>query len=139
MSLEHATGRRQKGAASGAASHTPPAAPAATPELTVADDLLLGAEKIAQFIYGKAGTKEVRDVYRNPFKFSFFKHGNAIAGLKSKIRAELIEAQQAAAEEHRQAKAKITEKPRAAPAKVRQVRAQPARAPDPATIMKLSE
>jgi hypothetical protein len=38
-------------------------------------------------------------VYRNPIGFSFFKHGNAIAALKSTIRAELHEAERAAQEE----------------------------------------
>jgi|ERR1700720_3650623 hypothetical protein len=77
---------------------------ATAPEMTIADDLLIGAEAIAVFLYGSAGTKELRDVYRNPFGFSFFKHGNAIAGLKSTIRAEVHEAQRAAAEKRRQMK-----------------------------------
>jgi hypothetical protein len=101
MSLEHSPARQGGGAAAS--------------ESTVADDLLIGAESIARFIYGEAGTKEVRDVYRNPFGFSFFKMGAAIAGLKSTIRAELSEAQQAAAEERRQlkqAKAQAAVKPR---------------------------
>jgi hypothetical protein len=69
-----------------------------------ADNLLIGAESIALYIYGKAGRKEVRDVYRNPFGFSFFKHGNAIAALKSTIRAELHEAEREAQEALRQKK-----------------------------------
>jgi hypothetical protein len=39
---------------------------ATAPEMTIADDLLIGAEAIAVFLYGSAGTKELRDVYRNP-------------------------------------------------------------------------
>jgi hypothetical protein len=57
---------------------------ATAPEMTIADDLLIGAQAIAVFLYGSAGTKELRDVYRNPFGFSFFKHGNAIAGLRAR-------------------------------------------------------
>jgi hypothetical protein len=98
MGLEHSPVRRQgMGAASGEV-------PTASSESTVADDLMIGAEPIARFLYGKAGKKEVRDVYRNPFGFSFFKHGNSIAGLKSTIRAELLEAQRAAQAERRQQK-----------------------------------
>jgi len=80
-----------------------------------ADNLLIGAESIACYVYGKSGSKEVRDVYRNPFGFSFFKHGNAIAALKSTIRAELLEAQRAAQEARRQKKAseaRVVAKPR---------------------------
>jgi hypothetical protein len=67
--------------------------------MSPAVNLLLGAQAIALYLYGKAGRKEIRDVYRNPFGFSFFKHGNAIAALKSTIRAELHEAERAAQEE----------------------------------------
>jgi hypothetical protein len=112
MSFENSPARRQNtGAASGGA-------PIAASETTVADDLMVGAEPIARFLYGKAGKKELRDVYRNPFGFSFFKHGNSIAGLKSTIRAELLEAQRAARAEHlqmkeeKEAKARAIAKPR---------------------------
>lgn len=68
-----------------------------TPEMVApADNLLIGAEAIARFIYGNAGKKERRDIYRNVFGFSFFKHGNAIAALKTTINAELAEKQRAA-------------------------------------------
>jgi hypothetical protein len=67
-------------------------------EISPADDLLVGAGKIAEFIYGDDSDRRRRDVYRNPFGFSFFKHGNTVAALKSTIRAELAEAQQAARE-----------------------------------------
>ena len=85
------------------------------PELAPATNLLLGAESIALYIYGKAGRKEVRDIYRNPFGFSFFKHGNAIAALKSTILAELHAAERAAQEALRQSKAseaRVVVKPR---------------------------
>jgi hypothetical protein len=65
-------------------------------EVTVASDLLLGAGPIALFIYGEDTPDTRRNVYRNPFGFSFFKHGAIIAALKTTIRAELTEAQQAA-------------------------------------------
>jgi hypothetical protein len=65
---------------------------------------MLGAEAIAVFLYGKAGPKELRDVYRNPAELPFFKHGSAIAGLKSSIRAALHEAQRAAQTERQQKK-----------------------------------
>jgi hypothetical protein len=65
-------------------------------EVTVANDLLLGAGPIALFIYGEDTDDTRRNVYRNPFGFSFFKHGNTLAALKSQIHAELVEAQQAA-------------------------------------------
>ena len=64
-------------------------------QATVANDLLLGAGPIALFIYGQDTDDTRRNVYRNPFGFSFFKHGNTLAALKSQIHAELIEAQQA--------------------------------------------
>jgi hypothetical protein len=93
MSLEHSPIRQQTGAC-GTASEPP-----------VADDLMVGAETIARFIYGSAGKKEVRDVYRNIGGLPFFKHGNAVAGLKSSIRAALHEAQDIALETLRQKKA----------------------------------
>jgi hypothetical protein len=73
-------------------------------EVPLADDLLIGAEKIAEFIYGDTSAGRRRDVYRNPFGFSFFKHGNTVAALKSTIRAELAEAQQAAREKRQRLK-----------------------------------
>jgi ribonuclease BN (tRNA processing enzyme) len=113
MSLEHSPERQQRmkavGSNQGLTSNDP------APELAPATNLLLGAESIALYIYGKAGRKEVRDVYRNPFGFSFFEHGNAIAALKSTIRAELHEAERAAQEALRQRKvseARVVVKPR---------------------------
>ena len=66
------------------------------PTASIAGDLLIGAGEIAKFIYGNDGEKAVRDVYRNVFGFSLFKHGNSVAALKSTIHAELAEMQQAA-------------------------------------------
>ena len=113
MSLEHSPERQQRmkavGSNQGLTSNDP------APELAPATNLLLGAESIALYIYGEAGRKEVRDVYRNPFGFSFFKHGNAIAALKSTILAELHAAERAAQEALRQSKAseaRVVVKPR---------------------------
>ena len=78
MSLEHSPARRTDSA--------------------VADDLMLGAGPIAEFIYGKDTPETRRNVYRNPFGFGFFKHGNTLAALKSNTRAELAEAQRIARE-----------------------------------------
>lgn len=75
-------------------------------EVTVASDLLLGAGPIALFIYGEDTPDTRRNVYRNPFGFSFFKHGAIIAALKTTIRAELTEAQQAAQQATREKKLK---------------------------------
>jgi hypothetical protein len=63
---------------------------------SLADDLMLGAGSIAFFLYGADTPETRRDVYRNPMRLSFFKHGALIAALKSSIRAEIAEAQQAA-------------------------------------------
>ena len=60
-----------------------------------AAEAAIGAGPIAAFIYAEDTDDTRRNVYRNPFGFSFFKHGNTLAALKSQIRAELIEAQQA--------------------------------------------
>ena len=57
----------------------------------LAGDLMIGAGRIAEFIYGDAA--RARDVYRNPAGLSFFKHGASIAAFKSTIRKELEEAQ----------------------------------------------
>ena len=82
------------------------AATAPLHEATVANDLLLGAGPIALFIYGEDTPDTRRNVYRNPFGFSFFKHGAVIAALKTTIRAELAEAQQAAQQATRERKLK---------------------------------
>ena len=105
MSLEHSPERQQRRKAVGSGLNQGLAPNDPAPELAPATNLLLGAESIALYIYGKSGLKEVRDIYRNPFGFSFFKHGNAIAALKSTICAELHEAERAAQEALRQRKA----------------------------------
>lgn len=69
---------------------------------TLADDLMIGAEAIAEFLYGDRD--RTRDVYRNPAGFSFFKHGNSIAARRSTIRSELAVAEQAARERMRKLK-----------------------------------
>lgn len=94
MSLEHSPARQQRGLGDNGG-----------PPLEPADDLLIGAEAIAHYVYGNADAKQIRDIYRNVFDFSFFKHGNSIAALKSTIRAEIVEAQRVAREERRQKKA----------------------------------
>jgi hypothetical protein len=67
---------------------------------------MLGAGPIAEFIYGKDTPETRRNVYRNPFGFGFFKHGNTLAALKSNTRAELAEAQRIAREKHQQERMK---------------------------------
>jgi len=96
MSLEHSPAKQHRAAAVRSAK--------ALDEMAVAEDLLLGAGPIAFFIYGENTPESRRNVYRNPFGFSFFKHGNTIAALKSTIRAEVVEAQQAAREKRQRLK-----------------------------------
>jgi len=60
-------------------------ASAALPPL--ANDLLIGAEAIAQFLYDDP--THIRDVYRNPLGLPFFKHGAKIAATKSGLLAEI--------------------------------------------------
>jgi hypothetical protein len=62
-----------------------------------AEDLLRGADAIAQFLYGSQERR--RDVYRNVLELTFFKHGNTIAAFKSTLRAELKDREQAARQE----------------------------------------
>ena len=69
----------------------------------IADDLLIGAEEIAKFLYNDAA--KVRDVYRNIGNLSFFKHGAHIAAFKSTLRGELREAERRAREQQQQSKA----------------------------------
>ena len=71
---------------------------------TVADDLLVGAENIAKFLYDDV--TRVRDVYRNVAGLTFFKHGAALAAFKSTLREELREAERKA-RENRQLKASM--------------------------------
>ena len=84
----------------------------------LADDLMIGAEKIAEYIYGDA--TRTREVYRNPAGLSFFKHGASVAAFKSTIRKELEEAQQQA-RENRQ---RLKEAPPACPVAKRRRRLQ---------------
>lgn len=71
----------------------------------LADDLLLGAGPIANFLYGDPGRR--RDVYRNPARLTFFRHGSAIAAFKSTLRAELADHERTAREALRQDKSKV--------------------------------
>jgi hypothetical protein len=71
------------------------------PRSELANDLLLGAELIAQFVYGEVTEKTVRDVYRNVLQLPLFKHGNTLAGLKSAIVAEIKAKPQRAQEKRR--------------------------------------
>jgi hypothetical protein len=62
--------------------------------LSIADDLMIGAEPIAVFLYNDP--KRVRDVYRNPMRLSFFKHGAQIAATKSGLIREIRDRETAA-------------------------------------------
>jgi hypothetical protein len=73
-------------------------------EAPVADDLLLGAGPIAEFLYGDPSKR--RDVYRNPAGLTFFRHGSAIAAFKSTLRTELADQERAARETLRQERIK---------------------------------
>jgi hypothetical protein len=64
--------------------------------------MLIGAEAIAKFLYGKKGDKEVRDVYRNIGGLTFFKHGNSIAAFTDTLIADLRRHEQEAREGWRQ-------------------------------------
>lgn len=75
--------------------------------------MLRGAEAIAQFLYGEAGEKEVRDVYRNPAGLTFFHHGNSLAAFTDTLLSELREhEQQARKEQQRKKKSRKIVKPR---------------------------
>ena len=67
---------------------------AARPSL--ADDLLIGAEVIAAFVYGDE--TRTRDIYRNVLALPLFRHGAKIAATRSGLIAA-IRAQEAAARE----------------------------------------
>jgi hypothetical protein len=100
MSLEHSPARQKRTHAIGLGHNQGPPLEETAPQTeTLADDLLLGAAAIAFFLYGKAGPKQVRDVYRNVFNVSLFKHGNTLAAFKSTLRTDLMAAQQKAREE----------------------------------------
>ena len=75
---------------------------AATPSTaeSPARKMLIGAEAIAQFLYGQCRQeKEVRDVYRNVAGLTFFKHGNSLAAFTDTLIAELRQHEQEAREE----------------------------------------
>jgi len=57
----------------------------------LADDLLIGAEAIAAFLYGNANRAARANVYRNVLHLTFFRHGGFKAALKSTLRRELAE------------------------------------------------
>jgi hypothetical protein len=82
---------------------------------SLARKLLLGAEALAQFIYGNTGDKAVRDIYRNIAGLPFFHHGNSLAGFTDTITAELRRHEQQARDElqrKRQAEARKIVRPR---------------------------
>ena len=58
---------------------------------TVADDLVVGGENLALWLYGKCDPQAMREVYRNPMGLTFFSHGGRKAGFKSTLRRELAE------------------------------------------------
>jgi hypothetical protein len=57
----------------------------------LSDDLLIGAEAIAMFLYGREDRTARANVYRNVLGLTFFKHGGFKAARKSTIRTELAE------------------------------------------------
>jgi hypothetical protein len=58
---------------------------------TLGEDLLVGGEAIARFLYGNADPDSMRDVYRNPLGLTFFSHGGKKAARKSTLRREVAE------------------------------------------------
>ena len=66
--------------------------------------MLIGAEAIAQFLYGKDDDKAVRDVYRNIAGLTFFHHGNSLAAFTDTLMSELREHEQQAREGRRRKK-----------------------------------
>jgi hypothetical protein len=60
-------------------------------------DLLIGAEAIAEFLYGDR--TQTRDVYRNVLGLPLFKHGAKIAATKSGLIQEIRSREKAAREE----------------------------------------
>ena len=65
---------------------------------TVAEDLMIGAQAIARFLYGNVDPAAVRDVYRNPLGLTIFRHGGHLAAFENKIRRELAEIENKARE-----------------------------------------
>jgi hypothetical protein len=82
--------------------------------------MLIGAEAIAEFLYGKSDDddvrdKKIRDVYRNIAGLTFFKHGNSLAAFTDTLVAELRQHERKGREElqrKRQAEARKIVKPR---------------------------
>lgn len=66
--------------------------------------MLIGAEAIARFLYGKSDDKAVRDVYRNIGELTLFHHGNSLAAFTDTLVSELREHEQQAREERRRKK-----------------------------------
>ena len=93
--------------------------PVQDPTSPLADDLLVGAEPIAEFLYGNP--KKRRDVYRNPAGLSIFRLGAQVAARKSTLRAEILAREDAA----RQKNARLAqssnepERPRGRPRRTR--------------------
>jgi hypothetical protein len=54
-----------------------------------ADDMMIGAEPIARFVYGNSSPRSMRGIYSNTLKLSLFKHGGLVAARKSTLRREL--------------------------------------------------
>ena len=71
------------------------------PTTPVGHDLLIGAEPIAEFLFGDKRRR--RDVYRNPAGFSFFRLGAQLAARKSTLRAEILAKETAAREQNARA------------------------------------
>ena len=65
----------------------------------VEGDLILGAETIARFVYGQAGTKQTRDICENTLGLPLFHHGGFLGAFKSGIRARLRELHEQAVKE----------------------------------------
>jgi hypothetical protein len=61
--------------------------------------MLIGAEAIARFLYGKDDDKAVRDVYRNIAGLTFFHHGNSLAAFTDTLLSELRQHEREAREE----------------------------------------
>jgi hypothetical protein len=68
--------------------------PVQDPTSPLANDLLIGAKPIAEFVYGDP--KKRRDVYRNPARLSIFRLGAQLAARKSTLRAEILALENAA-------------------------------------------
>jgi hypothetical protein len=76
--------------------------------------MLIGAEAIAQFLYGKSDDKTVRDVYRNIAGLTFFHHGNSLAAFTDTLLSELRQHEREAREKlqrEKEAKARAIVKP----------------------------